>query len=37
MAGTGNMSSVGYGTNCDGYGKKEQCRVWDKLLRVRET
>ena len=37
MAGTGNMNSLGYGTNCGGYGKKEQCRVWDKLLRVRET
>ena len=37
VAGTGNMNSVGYGTNCGGYGKHEQCQVWDKLSRVRKT
>ena len=37
VAGTKNMSSVGYGTNSGGYGKHKQCRVRDKLWRVRET
>ena len=37
VAGTGNMNSVGYGTNCGGYVKHEQCRVWDKQWWVRET
>ena len=37
VVGTGNMNSVGYWASCGGYGKHEQCRVWDKLWRVRET